>query len=548
MLDKFFWISYASSRPDWFLQNFFLKNTLIVMSLIFAILLLVAWLNRHELSIPKLEKRTLALLLLVFVLGFFYRNSFYHYGMHSDGFIYIESARFMYEKGLFVKACQVGNIDSCLLYSQVLFPPGYPALISFTYFLTGVNSLNALVISGFLGAFTVLLVFFIARKLFKSDWVGLLSALTFALFPLDLVFANTGNVRPTGNFFAALAILLLLIALEKRKKKTWMLALMALSVSIYMHHQYTALALPFIVGFLLFTKKPFKELKKMWPALGLFALTQVPMQYWLWLSGWRGENIISFKAIVPSLNSLNFVIFNPPQSAYFLEMLNVKFLIHPLVLLAGIIGMLLAFKKEKRKEILFLVSIVLTIILSCLLYSYCSTGICLDVIRFIKTAVLPFSMLAGYAFSIAIKKAKKFETIAFIALMVFLIASSFLPWQPGLFLDYRTKYPEENALYFNAVKNTPNNCTIITPTFLIATSDALPKNSRKTISLWEFYDYLMPFIEKEINDSKCVYLIKSNSSFEQNPVLQLFIASHKFEKIRVLSNKQTTLEIYKMEK
>jgi len=84
-------------------------------------------------EIKKIDKKIWLLLLIIFLFGFYLRNSEYWLGPHTDGYVAQESAHLWVVYGQHVKACALGNHQDCKLLEQVLAPPGSPFIIALAH-------------------------------------------------------------------------------------------------------------------------------------------------------------------------------------------------------------------------------------------------------------------------------------------------------------------------------------------------------------------------------------------------------------------------------
>jgi len=444
------------------------------------------------------------------------------YGPHTDGFHYAESARYLAQYDLFVRDCSIGNGEDCKLYEQALHTPGYPYLISIFYKAFGVNSIFAPAISGFLSSFTIILIFLICYLLFKKEetglWVGLCAALIFSLIPLDVALDSTGTVRPTSLFFISLTTLFYLLALEKSSIKLWSLVAITFSYSIYIRQENSILLIPMLLGPLLFgiyKRIEFKNwrktlisfLKKFLIPILLFVVTQLSVQYWI-LFGNVGYNSTGpvfafkyFKALAP------FII----KTLFSREMFGTP-LYNPIIsfLFFGSFIFIL-FKKEFRKQLIFLWVLFLTYFIVHSAYFQCPgfpQNFCTDFIRYVQHLHVPYAILAGFSFFSLISSLKKKEIALFILFAVLMLTSS-ISFLPTLFKDARMEKPEFVASYFRAVNSTPNDCTIITWYYMVPTSDVFPNNTRKTININLIFPNSQPNTKQLslelISESPCTY-------------------------------------------
>ncbi|MCX6802448.1 MAG: glycosyltransferase family 39 protein [Candidatus Diapherotrites archaeon] len=555
------WVPYGSTQYNWFLDTFFLRNTVAVTGIVFLALLVLVFLNRKTIreALRFREKRTLWLLAGIFIIGFLLRNASYNNGVPTDGWVFFESAKHIVHDGLFVKNCSVGNLQQCGLYEQVLFPPGYPFLIAIPYLLFGINSLYASVISALFSSLTILLVFLISRELFKNDTIGLYAALIFALFPLDLIFANTGNSRPTSVFFIALTLFFYLLAIRKNNAKIWAMTALSFSYAIYVRQENSVLLLPMIAGlfFLGYFKKPEFAKKKntekarllaelLLPACCIFLLTQLPVQAWILLAnpiepqGLFGLDAAG-KRITDSASDMFFANSyskNLGYGALFNPLISVVFLFSPLLFL----------QKKQWKELLFVWGILAVFLAIALLYFPQLGPEQTDYVRYTHPLVLPFSVIGGAAIFAITEKLKAGKEIAVPVLCGFLLFFSGIPLQASLFRDARLEEPDNVAFYLEAVQRAPNGCTVISSNYLAVTSDAIPGNERRTLNPWIFNENSKEIYLEEMQKAECLVVLEDSSLREISP--ELYEELGKFQKERLFAMEKGVRKItaFRLEK
>jgi 4-amino-4-deoxy-L-arabinose transferase-like glycosyltransferase len=342
-----------------------------------------------------------------------------------------------------------------------------------------------------------------------------ISAIILTTFPHDLLFAGSGQARPTSLFFVSLTLLFYLIALGNRRKELWALVGATFSYSIYVRQENIVLLLPMVVGLFLFDyfknkefrrKKPFKKAKiffnQIMPALVVFLITQAPVQYWILFSKYLGEQQIfmveAFLGMVPVMLMDFFNMNNPLLHEYGLKMLY-----NPLISLLFFASLVFLLRKKESRKAAFVWLIFLTYFI---LYSSYFTSLRIngfDRMRFSYMYILPVSILASLPLSEILKRFVKAKEAFFVILFIILLMSSGLTLKPHLFKDNRIGFPETEATYFKAIMQTPNNCTIITSRYLIPISDAIPNNNRRTINLW-LVNYIEDLVREEIEYSDCV--------------------------------------------
>jgi len=541
---------------DWLLDNFFLHNTLVVTGVLFLFFLAMLFLNRRELwQEIKIEKKVAIILLFIFLLGFWLRNSKYSLGEHTDGWVYAESAKFIIAQGIYVKDCAIGNLQSCRLYEQVLAPPGYPFLISIAYMLFGINTIYACIISGILGSLTILLIFYITKKLFDEK-TGLISALIFALFPYDLLFAGSGHVRSTSLFFIALTIFFYLIAIEKDKIKNWVLLAATLSFAVYVRQENIVLLAPMVLGLFLFgyftnakhSKKPIEFKAKLFfvkfllPAL-VFVLTQLPVQRWV-TSGYLGVpsifSIQSFFITTPRIIADFFIT----KNFYAKRIRGFSMLYNPLVSICFFASIFFLLKGIKRKQQLFLSSIFIVYFLVVTSYSP-NVKQSYDYIRQSHPLVMPVAIISAFVLDEVNKRIIKRDLFFLFAIAAILALSSNLDFTPTLFNDARQSMPPTEALHFSATNSTPNNCTIITPLYLVPVSDAIPENRRRTVNYW-LIDFTKDLVNEEIAQSNCVIFFDDTSYATLLAQNRQFFEELKKERLFAVESSESKIIAYKI--
>jgi hypothetical protein len=489
------------------------------MSGIFLIFLVLVVLNFRTIKneFNNVKRKTWIVLFLIFLLGFWLRNAEYSYGVHTDGFVYSESAKYIVKEGMFVKDCAVGHPESCRLYEQVLFPAGYPYIISLAYILFGINSLYASVISAILSSLTIVIIFLVGYHLFKNETTGLLVSLIFALTPLDIIFSSTGNVRTTALFFMALTLLFYLIARKKNTVKSWSLVAITFSYLIYVKQENSVLLVPMLLGLFLLgyfrsgdinTEFIKKAIKKFLLPLILFLVTQIPVQYWIMFHIYYGAEagfklqyftIISQKIVktffLPDIyiqNSKYSMLFNPILSVFFIA------------------SILLFFKKDIRYKLIFIWSLFLVyfLIYSSFAQSLEQAMYGNDYLRFIQMLVLPYSLIVSVIISGIVERFRIKKEYFLVAILFIIVLTTPISFQTTLFKDSRTKEPIYQSLYFDAVNKTPNNCTIITSHYIIPNSDVFENNNRRTANIWLISNNTEQIFLDEFSEAECLIFFK----------------------------------------
>ncbi len=496
------------------------QNILIFMSIHFALLLLFLALNFKTIvkEFSRINRKAWAILLVIFLVGFFLMNAEYWYGEHTDAYAPLETAKFLVLEGKNVKACAAGRAGYCSSYQQVLQPVGFPYLISILYMIFGINTLPVLVFSGVLSSLTTILVFLICYLLFKKEEVGLYASLVYALIPLNIFFSGTGFTRIISLFFVGCTILVYLVTIKKNNLRLWMLFVLFLSFSIYIRQENYVLIPLFVLGLFLFryNLKNRDNMKKLFIAAVVFIIFQLHVFYWTFF-------IIAYAFVHPvglptyslaclfkvSPYILSFMLGFP-----FYHISNAYNLAASSLFIIGIalIPVSLLMKKDHAKGSLF--TAVWFVLFFVIYGSYCMNfvnGLSRDpdtsFVRYIIQFHVPYAILAGYAFYMITKFGKRISRYAnFVLVPIFVILLLMsIQFPTTMFKDART---DHDSKYFSAIKRTPPNSTIITQMFMMVSSDVVGGN-RKYISPEVMVLHGTPeHTIKLLHESKDVYYIE----------------------------------------
>jgi len=114
-------------------------------------------------------------------------------------------------------------------------PYGWPFLVSLVFQALGVRELHAYLLNNLLFCGSVLLAFFLARRLSGgSFFAGFCAALLLALVPHNLQWSNTCTVEPSAAFFAALAVWFALLFFETGRGRCLFLLMVTLPLACQM--------------------------------------------------------------------------------------------------------------------------------------------------------------------------------------------------------------------------------------------------------------------------------------------------------------------------
>lgn len=501
-------------------------------------------------EIKKIDRRIWLLLLIIFLFGFYLRNSEYWLGPHTDGYVAQESAHLWVLYGQHVKACALGNHQDCKLFEQVLAPPGSPFIIALAHLIFGIHSLNASVISAVLSSLTIILVFLIAYLIFKKEEIGLYAALVFSLIPLNIINSQSGEARPTGLFFVGLTILFYLLALKNNRFITWLLAITSLSYSIYVRQESYVLVPLLTVFFVIFKWQSIKEFIKKIDArpifhavfLGwIFFILQMPVLHWLFFE--NPYNTYPRGGIF----GLNYKTLFIPAKALLIHFFNLSpvwgkiwhyDLIASIIFGISIILLIIVRKKEKKESFFVLCLLLAYFFVYSLFFdgNLFGTGqLTGDYFRRTLMFHLPYAVIAGYGFYYLNPiKNKVFLLlnlllVAFLLIFVnpsfinlpaknihkveFLTKNYELYFPKSIFKDARaTKVGDKSLIhpsldYWTAIAKTSKDCLIITSQHMIPTNDYFKNNQRKTASMDLIFDGTKNLFMEEFKKNRClIYL------------------------------------------
>lgn len=531
----------------------------------FALLVILVALNGRRLweEVRKIDKKIWALLLLIFLYGFWLRNAEYWLGPHTDGYVAQEAAHLWVTQGEFVKACALGNHADCQVFEKVLAPPGFPFLIALAHLIFGIHSLNASVISAVLSSLTIILAFLIAYLIFRREEAGLYAALAFSLVPLNIINSQSGEARPTGLFFAGLAWLLFILAIRSGRPVTWLAWLVSLSYAIYVRQESYVLV-PFFIIFAvilkwsrikawavaLFEKKA--DLKIMaWGIffIGLFLICQAPVLQWLlhdnpyssYRGGAAGLFALSYKTILTPAGALALQLFNLSPVAGQIWHYNLPV---SLVFLAS--ALIFIFWRREKGYWLPWGFFGAYFLIYCLLFEgniYGDGRLTGDYFRRTLMFHLPVAVAAGYGFYF-LNPLKERRFLIWNLLLVFLLSLAINPifyfaasnkvktslllsssrlvsgerlaalyFPSSLFKDSRATKTGDRSLiypslaYWSAIGHVPNGCSVISSQYMIVTNDYFQDNRRRAVSVDLINDETKNRFQQEFKKSGCLVLL-----------------------------------------
>src|SRR3989339_7080 len=433
----------------------------------------------------KINKKVLLILLIIFLFGSYLRNSEYWLGTHTDGYVAQESAKMWILHGEHFKSCGLGNQIECEIPEQVLAPPGFPLLIVIAHLIFGLNSLNASVISAVLSSLIIILVFLNSWLLFKNEKIGLISAFIFSVIPINIINSQTGLSRPVGLFFVSICVLFYLLALKHKKYSLWFAVVVFLSYAIYVRQESYALLPVFLLFFVIFNWRKIKNFKEIYLEYYLkfieisliFFILQLHVLRWLLFNnpynsyGHGGFFALHYSGILIQGKALFLQLFNNWGDFYHYNFIFSFFFLfdlsYSIVSGYGLFFIFSLFLKGKN----FLSNIFIFFILLHLLF------------------------LFQFIFNTDINNLK----------LIYLPNSLFKDSRADKEGDKTLTHP--NNEYWNIIKNTPNNCMVVSSQYLLVTSDYFKNNNRKTAQIDLINHQTQDKYLKVFKESKCIIYI-----------------------------------------
>lgn len=129
--------------------------------------------------------------------------------------------------------------------------PMYLMIPSFWVF--GINEIGVRFPPAFLGTLAIIVVFLITKKIFKSEWVALVSSFVFAVEPWSVHFARTYHDGTEAMFFLFLGLLLFLYSREK--KHLLLFSAISFMISMFTYNSNKIVVPIFVVMLLVINKK-----------------------------------------------------------------------------------------------------------------------------------------------------------------------------------------------------------------------------------------------------------------------------------------------------
>lgn len=125
----------------------------------------------------------------------------------------------------------------------------------------GLDEFGTRITVALFGALTVPILFLFARKLSKSDFIGLFTSLSLAISPWHIKFSRSTFEAVLGLFFVILGIYVFLYAMERKGKLLWLCAIV-FCLSAYAYHAERVFTPLFVLALGVIYRKNLMENKK----------------------------------------------------------------------------------------------------------------------------------------------------------------------------------------------------------------------------------------------------------------------------------------------
>jgi 4-amino-4-deoxy-L-arabinose transferase-like glycosyltransferase len=125
----------------------------------------------------------------------------------------------------------------------------------------GLNEVGVRASSAIFGILNVFVIFFLAKKLFKSDWAGIIASLVFAVSPYNIHFSRYNHELNFALFFFMLGLTLLLKGIEK-KNYLIILGLGSLGLDLLTYHSAKVIVPPIVLLVIILYFKDLIKIKK----------------------------------------------------------------------------------------------------------------------------------------------------------------------------------------------------------------------------------------------------------------------------------------------
>ena len=209
----------------------------------------------------------LAILIFVFILAAVLR--FYKLDINPPG-LYWDEAAFGYDAYSILKTAKDhhGHFLPLLLESFGDWKlPGYHYLLVPSIAIFGLNEFAVRFPSAALGSLSVVIFFFLVKKIFNNYNVALLASLFLAISPWHIQFSRGGFESTAGLFFVLSGVYLFILAKERKRTLIFTFAFLLLILSMYTYHAYRIFTPLLIVSLLVIFRRQLNPKKLIIPSL-----------------------------------------------------------------------------------------------------------------------------------------------------------------------------------------------------------------------------------------------------------------------------------------
>lgn len=222
------------------------------------------------LRMKLITNRILALLLLIFIIALAFRIYALDEmpsGFHRDEVISGYAGRFVLQNGQDI----YGNVFPLLYIDKYGdFPPAIPMYFSgLATFLFGVNVFAVRFGPAFLGALTIIPIYFLALLVFKKKSIAIFSSLFLAVLPWHIVLSRSTAEGVIALFFAISGLILLLKYINTKSIKYLLVSIGLLLFTYFLYPSYRILV-PLIFAVLPFMFKFKKKERYLMVAVSIF--------------------------------------------------------------------------------------------------------------------------------------------------------------------------------------------------------------------------------------------------------------------------------------
>ncbi|MEO0087895.1 MAG: DUF2723 domain-containing protein, partial [candidate division WOR-3 bacterium] len=353
-----------------------------------------------------------------------------------------------------------GEIIFGIHYLNILHPTGYPLftllgrIFSFLPFLEPAFKGN--LFSFLFGFFTIILLYFLIKKITQDNIVSLIYV---TLFSFNNLFWSIVNEIEVYSLTAFFLVLLIYLFLKKEEKNIFLFIAYVLGISLTHHLMLLSIVLPMVLYFIL------KEKKKLFLFI-IFFLIGFSLYFYLLIRAnsdpiFNWGNPKDFLRLFWHISGRQYRVwsFSLPINEVIKNFVNeISFLIKEMIyiyFLFAIIGIYFLFQKNRELAIILIITIIIGI-LNSINYSIP------DIQPYYLPAFIPLIIFSSYGFShikIFSQKIIRF-LILFITLLILLVFN----------------YPQNNKRDFYLAYD-----------FTYNVLNSLPKNSLILTDWWDFY-------------------------------------------------------------